>query len=180
MRVSRSIAASALAAAVAAGGLAVATPAQAATTSCKTSSKSFNLPGKPDVKVSLKICIRYTGTSGGYRHYTAWLSKASWDGTSFYTGGYRFNDFYIKMRAEHGSTVRTNCTYGTCEVRSLRSELDTEKGSKTFSSGASGYSNVYVSTKTKKWTADATVTYDIADDGKGNKTWGLAGTKAIT
>lgn len=153
----------------------------ASSTQCKTSTKSFNLPSKPDVKVSINICIRYNGTSGGYRHYQAWVNKASWDGTSFYTGGERFNGFSIQMRAEHGSTTVKNCSYDICEERDISSEINnSEHGSKTYPSGASGYGIAYVKTKKKTWTADATAYYDIADDGKPTKSWGLAGTSAVS
>ncbi|WP_329155822.1 hypothetical protein OIU91_41300 (plasmid) [Streptomyces sp. NBC_01456] len=183
MRIPRTVAASAIAAAVAIGGsVTLAAPAQAAaTTHCKTSSKNFDLPGKPDVKVSLNICIKYTGSSGGYRHYKAWVNKASWEGNSFYIGGKRFNDFSILMRAEHGSTKVENCNYGICEERSVSGEInDSNSGSKTFATGASGYGEAYVKTKSKNWTADATAYVDIADDGKGSKAWGLTGTSAVS
>ena len=165
-----------------AGAVATSGTAAAATdTHCKTSSKSFDLPGKPDVKVSLTICVRYNGTSGGYRHYQAWFSKASWDGTSFFTGGKRFNDFSVLQLAQHGRTTVKDCAYGTCLWRSVSSEINnSEHGSKTYPSDARGYGIAYVKTKSKNWTADAVVDYDIADDGKPGKTWNLAGTAAVS
>ncbi|MFJ8752071.1 hypothetical protein ACIREO_22480 [Streptomyces sp. NPDC102441] len=183
MRITRTVAASAVAATVALGGaIALAAPAQAApTTQCKTSTKSFNLPGKPDVKVSLNICTKYTGSSGGYRHYRAWLNKASWDGTSWYTGGDRFNGFSILMYAKSGSTTKKNCSYGICEQREISTEINnSESGSKTYRTGASGYGEVYVTTKQKNWSADATAYYDISDDGKNGAAWNLAGTAAVS
>ncbi|MFD7898955.1 hypothetical protein [Streptomyces sp. NPDC059743] len=183
MKIARAAAVSALTASTILGGsLALAGPAQAATTThCKTSTKSFNLPGKPDVKVSVNICIKYTGSSGGYRYYKAWVNKASWTGNSFYTGGKRFNDFSILMRAEHGSTKVENCSYGICEERTISGEVNnSNSGSKTFATGASGYGEAYVKTKNKSWTADATAYVDIADDGKGAKAWGLSGTSAVS
>ncbi|MFC9755166.1 hypothetical protein [Streptomyces sp. NPDC056921] len=175
--------ASVLAAFVALGGtLALTGTAHAATTThCKTSTKTIALPGKPDVKVSLNICVKYTGSSGGYRHYKAWLNKASWDGTSWFTGGKRFNDFSVLMYAQSGSTTKKNCSYGICEQREISTQINgSEKGSKTYPTGASGFGEVYVTTKKKNWTADATAYYDIADDGKNGKSWNLAGTAAVS
>jgi hypothetical protein len=183
MNVIRSAAACTIAAAVTLGGtLALAAPAQAAgTTQCKTSSKSFPLPGKPDVRVNLNICIQYTGSSGGYRYYKAWLNKASWDGTSWYTGGKRFNHFSVLMYAQSGSTTVKNCSYGICEQRDVSSAINnSERGSQTYSSGASGYGIAYVKTKKRYWTADATAYYDIADDGKPTASWGLGGTASVS
>ncbi|MDW4916338.1 hypothetical protein [Streptomyces californicus] len=174
---------SALVASVALGGTtALAGTAQAApTTQCKTSSKSFALPGKPDAKVSLNICIKYQGTSGGYRHYKAWLNRASWDGTSWYTGGTRFNSFSVLMYAQSGSTTKKNCSYGICEQREISGAINgSEKGSKTYPTGSGGYGEVYVKTKKKKWTADATAYVDIADDGKNSKSWNLTGTPSVS
>lgn len=131
--------ASVLAASVALGGtIAMAGTAQAATTThCKTSSKNIVLPGKPDVKVRLNICVKYQGSSGGYRHYKAWLNKASWDGTSFFTGGKRFNGFSVLMYAQSGAITRKNCSYGICEQREISSQINgSEKGSKTYPTGA--------------------------------------------
>jgi hypothetical protein len=161
------------------GAVATAGNAQAApTTQCKTSTKSFDLPGKPDVTVSVKICIQYTGTSSGYRDYSAWVSKASWDGTSSFIGGTRFNSFSIHMRAEHGSTKVTNCSNDICENRDISSEINgSEKGSKTFTNG---YGMVYVKTKKKTWTADGYAYPDIASDGKSGKTWELNGTASVS
>ncbi|WNI20094.1 hypothetical protein [Actinacidiphila sp. ITFR-21] len=109
------------------------------------------------------------------------VNKASWTGNSFYTGGKRFNDFSILMRAEHGSTKVQNCSYGICEERTISGEVNnSNSGSKTFATGASGYGEAYVKTKKKSWTADATAYVDIADDGKGSKAWGLSGTAAVS
>lgn len=43
-----------------------------------------------------------------------------------------------------------------------------------------GYGEVYVTTKRKNWTADATAYYDVADDGKNGKSWNLAYTAAVS
>ncbi|MGW1496418.1 hypothetical protein [Streptomyces sp. NPDC002402] len=185
MSATRRSAATALMAAAAVSGtlLATAAPAQAAVPAkqCKTSTKMFALPGKPDVKVSATICIQRLGYWGGLRHYKAWLSKVSWDGTSsWYIGGDRFNDIHFLPRAQHGRTVVKNCGYGICEENYLTTEINNrEKGSKTFKSGADGFGIVWVHTKAKNWLADATAWYDIADDGKPTKTWDLSATRAV-
>lgn len=169
-------------AAVATTALVTAAPAQAATPTkqCSTTTKTYNLPGKPDVKVSATICMQRTAVSGGYRYYETWLSAISWDGTSGFIGGKRFNSLRVQSRAEHGSTVVKNCSYGTCEERSIASYInDSERGSKSFPRGADGYGVVFVTTKSPNWTGDATAWFDIADDGIPTKRWELSGTRTV-
>ncbi|MGW6460250.1 hypothetical protein ACWF94_30720 [Streptomyces sp. NPDC055078] len=160
-----------------------AAPAHAAPSKqCKTSFKSFALPGKPDVRVSATICIQRYRVSGPYRYYKAWLHKVSWDGTSgWFIGGKRFHELSFSVRAEHGRTSIANCSHGgICEVNHLSSSVNArERGSKTHPSGAGGYGIAWVKTKKANWTGDATATYDIADDGRPGKQWELAGTSAV-
>lgn len=170
---------------LAAGAITMAGPAQAAgtataasSTHCKTTTKTFDLPGKPDVKVSANICIKYTGSSGGYRHYKAWLHKVSWKGTQWFIGGNRFDDFSVFMRAEHGSKRVTTCGF-LCQVHNVASKINNkESGSATFPS--TGDEVVHVQTKAKRWTADAGVSVNTDGDGKGPRNWNLAGTAAVS
>ncbi|MGW0778312.1 hypothetical protein ACWGI0_28165 [Streptomyces sp. NPDC054802] len=161
--------------------MSTAAPAHAATAKqCSTTSKSFNLPGKPDVRVSATLCIQRTGVFGGYRYYKAWLSKVTWNGTSSFIGGTRFNHIDVLVRAEHGRTRISNCAYGICERNYLTSMInDREKGSKTYSSGASGYGIAFVKTRATNWTADATASFDIANDGIPTRKWELRGTRTV-
>ncbi|MEV6397343.1 hypothetical protein AB0M39_21650 [Streptomyces sp. NPDC051907] len=183
MSATRRSAVTALLAATAVTGtiLATAAPAQAApATQCSTTSKTFNLPQKPDVKVTATICLKRAGVSGGYRYYRAWLSKVSWDGTSFYTGGRRFNSIDFLSRAEHGRTAVDNCSPSVCEMNSLADAINNaENGTKTFRGDAGGYGVAFVKTKATNWTADATAWFDIADDGKPEKKWELTGTRTV-
>ena len=161
------------------GTVATSTPAQAATSlHCQTTSHTFALPGKPDVKVGVQLCVERTYvTSDGYRHYKAWINKVSWDGTSsWYIGGDRFNDFSILPRLEHGTTRVEDCDYGICGYTQAATEINKkEKGSYNPK-----YSAVYVKTKKKTWTADGYVLYDVSDDGKPTRTWQLSGTAAVS
>ncbi|AWN24860.1 hypothetical protein [Streptomyces sp. NEAU-S7GS2] len=179
-KIARTIAATAAAASVMAGTVALAGPAEAASsTKCRTSSRTFELPGKPDVRVSLSICAKYFGTWGGYRHYRAWLGKASWDGSSFWTGGKRFNDMSVNMRLEHGKTSIDTCEHGICEVQAVSGAINAnESGSRSYSS--TGYGSVGVKTKSRHWTGDANVSVDIADDGRGPRNWSLYGTPVVS
>jgi hypothetical protein len=54
-----------------------------------------------------------------------------------------------------------------------------EKGSKTFSSGGGGYGIAFVKTRAINWTADATATFDIANDGIPTRKWELGGTRTV-
>ncbi|MFF4699944.1 hypothetical protein [Streptomyces chattanoogensis] len=176
----RGVAASAMAASVIGGTVTLAGPAQAASgpIHCKWSTKSFSLPGKPDVDVSLSICIQHYKSAGGYRYYKAWLGRASWDG-GWFVGGKRFNGFRVDMRAEHGRTSRDKCRDdGNCNTHDLAAYINSDlDGVKSFKSDGTGV--VYVVTKTTGWKADATVTYDVADDGKGSRKWDLNDTAAV-
>ncbi|MFK0295229.1 hypothetical protein ACIQU6_32820 [Streptomyces sp. NPDC090442] len=120
----RAAAASALGASVALAGFATAAPAQAASpTTCRVTTKSFNLPGKPDVTVSASICARYTGSWGGYRHYRAWLGRVEWTGDAWWIGGKRFSDFSFYVKAHHGSKSIGTCNY-VCDVQDLHTEIN--------------------------------------------------------
>lgn len=179
-QIARAIAASALGASVVLGGVAVASPAQAATTTrCHTSTKSFNLPSKPDVTVSLNICAR-SWTQGGFHHYRAWLNKASWNGSLWFIGGTRFHAFNVNMRLEHGTKRIPSCnSSGVCTLNSLTSVInDNESGSRSYSS--TGHGSVGRNSKSAtSWVADATVDFDIAGDGTGWRSWDLHGTAAV-
>ncbi|MEJ8654801.1 hypothetical protein WKI65_43885 [Streptomyces sp. MS1.AVA.3] len=183
MKITRALATSAIGASVILGGT-MAGPAQAAdsthgvraasTTKCHTSTKTFDLPSKPDITMKATICAKYRGSWGGYRHYMTWLHKVSWDG-SWFNPGTRFNDLYFSTRAEHGSDHR-----GTHEANDMRSEVNNNSsGSKTFKTGAYAYGVTYVTTKKKNWTADGYAVYD-ANNGKGTRTWQLHGTAAVS
>ncbi|MFF3322135.1 hypothetical protein [Streptomyces sp. NPDC002889] len=158
-----------LTAALAGSGLITAGPAQAATSACKSTSSTIALPGKPDVKVTAKICVRLDQVTSGYRYYEAWVDKVSWDGTGFYTGGQRFNSIYVRVRLEHYGTSKDHADeYVTSQIN------DSEAGSY-----GAFYDSATVRTTSTNWTADGTIYADVADDGKGHLKYGLAGTATV-
>ncbi|MFF9785711.1 hypothetical protein [Streptomyces nigrescens] len=172
MKIARTVAASALGASVILGGVTMASPAQAASsTQCHTTKKSFDLPYRADVDVKATICAKYTGTWGGYRHYQMWLHKISWDGAWWSNADM---SLYFSVRGEHGSDWRSSG-----EVNNVTDEINgSSSGSKTFKTGGYGYGITYVTTKKRDWTADAYAVYN-AHDGRGDRTWQLHGTAPV-
>jgi len=178
-KLARTVAATAVAASAMAGTMTLAGPAEAAgnSTKCHSSSRTFALPGKPDVKLNLSICAK-SWAHGGHRHYRAWLGKASWSGSSFWIGGKRFSDVSVHMRLEHGKKAVDNCDNGICTVKTISQAInDNNDGSRSYSS--SGYGSLGMISKTRGWTAAASVDVDIANDGRGPRTWELHGTAAV-
>lgn len=174
MKIARTLAASAVGASVILGGVTLASPAQAASSSvqCHTTKKTFDLSYRADVDVKATICAKYNGTWGGYRHYQMWLHKVTWDGAWWSNAD--FKELYFSVRGEHGSDWRNSG-----EVNSLTQEINGHSsGSKTFKTGAYGYGVTYVKTRKANWTADAYAAYD-ANDGRGERTWQLHGTAVV-
>ncbi|WP_275466259.1 hypothetical protein [Streptomyces noursei] len=170
----RATAASAIGATIALTGLASAAPAQAAGNECRVTTKSFALPGKPDVTVSASVCMRYVGSWSGYRHYRAWLGRVEWTGDAWFIGGRRFNDFSFDIRAHSGSK-----SVGTSTVQDLSGAMNAyNDGARAFSS--TGYGAVTFATKSKYWYATATANVDITDDGLPGRDWRLNATGTIT
>ncbi|WP_327357714.1 hypothetical protein [Streptomyces sp. NBC_01304] len=146
------------------------TPAQAAAPECKTTKREPPLPNKPDVDLKVRICVRLDQASSGYRWYEAYVDRVDWDGTSFYTGGKRFNSLRIKVRLEHNNDSKDSATENvTSDVNG--SEADYRKA---FADKAS------VRTRSKQWTADGVISFDAANDGRGTQTRQLTGTKSVT
>lgn len=181
MQIARAVAASALGASVVLGGVSLTSPAQAASPSirCQTTTKTFQLPHKPAVRVSLNICARYNYTDRhSYRHYRAWLHKASWDSNGWRNSSKRFNKFSIGVRLEHGNIQKTNCRNDVCFDKSIASDInDHASGYRTYASDS--YGSVDVATKKTSWTGGATADVDIAGDGLGSRAWDLHRTSAV-
>lgn len=155
--------------AVVAGSLALAgaatvgvAPASAAT-ECRTNTRSLNLPGKPDVKLSVKLCVSGSGT------YRTAMAYFSWSGNLGYIGGTRLNMLWVSIRLERNDGEQSyDSSYYTGSVNAQYSgsvSLGTTK-SGTLPSGG--------------WSADSTVQYDITDDGLSPTTWELTGSPLIS
>ncbi|MFE0516702.1 hypothetical protein [Streptomyces sp. NPDC058964] len=148
-----------------------ASPASAATYATKSSSTPYiPLPGKPDVKITAELRVQLTDTApGGYRWYSADMIHLSWDGSSFFTGGKRFNDVYVHLQLKHGGKVKAvsdeNITYDLNH---------SEQDSKYVNSN-----DAEIRTKSTYWQADAVIYADVADDGKGYLKYDLKATPTI-
>jgi len=134
-------------------------PAQAAPT-CKTSAKDFALPGTADEKVTVKLCI--AKISGGHKA-TATVTAYSWDSSQYEDP--RFDDFGITLRVERKNVVKESRKFPLPWVSHPNQTRTYTLHDYGGSAGG--------------WSADATVRWDINNDGKGGGNWGLAGTPTI-
>ncbi|GAB3668722.1 hypothetical protein GCM10027589_35410 [Actinocorallia lasiicapitis] len=160
-RVLAGFAVSSLAVGLAAG---VATPASAASwTKCSAvQSKEFPTSGF-DADVRITMCItKWTGGSGGQTLYTRAYANVSWGDS----GDDKFEKFDLQVRLEQNDRVITS---RTC---ALARTLDSTSGSTTCSvdgplnSGANS--------------SDGKVTYNINDDGLGDRApWELGGSPLL-
>jgi hypothetical protein len=138
----------------------MASPAQAAT-ACRTNSKKFVIEGKSDVTVKIQLCVTRSGNDRRATAIVQWNA-----GDKF---GTPFDGFLIKLRLEHDQVaMRTN----TLEAAPWINNDNISR--KAF------WTTTYPSSARGSWTADATVSYNINDDGKGDKTWQLHGSPSIS
>ncbi|MFD0731575.1 hypothetical protein [Planotetraspora mira] len=139
--------------------------AQAAST-CRSSSKSFNLPGKADQSMTINLCVSRTGP-GGRPRATADVKWGSWDTKA---SRKRFNSIKVQLRLERSDVSKGSLSHELAS--SLNAHAD----------GSSPYIYLVDTTSTLRggWSADATVTYDIADDGKSPATWDVTGSPLIS
>lgn len=138
-------------------------PAQAATVKCSAwQSKSFDLPNKPDITVSIAVCIH---KDGNYRH-GYFLYK--WPATTLF--GKRFDKFVLKPRLER---YDTDIKLGSCDITGVINDSSRAYAGRcvtpTSNSSAQG-----------GWTGDGSVTYNIDADGLGDRGWSLTGSPAVT
>ena len=137
-------------------------PANAAE-QCNTNSRSLDLPGKPDITLNITLCV---SGSGSYRQAMAYFS---WSGHYGYIGGTRLNSMWLQIRLERYDVVQaSDSSYYTSSVDAQYSGSVSIGAQKTGSLAAGG------------WSADATVGYDITDDGLGSTTWQLTGSPLIS
>jgi hypothetical protein len=149
----------------AAGALVWAPPAHADTVECRTNSKKFSLPRKPDLYFDINLCvIRETG--GRVRAYTT----MRWYPTSNLPMGTRFNDFVIKLRLERYDRIKKSRSYD------ILVPINTERrGYRNYSGGVS-----IPEPARGGWSADGVIVYDIHGDGLGNFVWNLSGSPVIS
>jgi hypothetical protein len=144
------------------GGLALtaAAPAQAATAErCSTASSTVNLPNKPDVTITARICIDRVKVSGSSRTYKATVKSFRWDGTSIYTGGTRFD----KATVQAVVVDRYNRLGKRGSVNVTSALNNNESGSRTNLVSAT------LTTSRTTWKAGFFLYADIDGDGKGQQ-----------
>lgn len=152
------------AAVVAAGIVGVAATPASAASGCYPNSKSYDLPGKPDVTVTVQMCVQSSGNSR--RTY----AKIGWDGNLGYIGGKRFNSYVLSIRLEKNDAIKTvtSCDF-TSNINNNYSSEDHFCYGPWLSSSSSG-----------GWTGDGKALADVADDGNGTYTWDLHGSPVIS
>lgn len=139
-----------------------AAPAFAYTEKCTDyQHKEFPTPGY-DVDVWIKLCV--SSTLSGYHFANAY---------GYYSDGggaiNNFDNFDLQVRVERSDVSKGSLT---CDyTNSLNNN-----GTGAFSCGSASTT----STADGGWTADATVYYNINQDGSGGYSWGLTGTPSIT
>ncbi|MGP4028695.1 hypothetical protein [Actinomadura sp. 3N407] len=147
------------------GTTVMAGPANATDTRCKTSTKEYPTNGF-NADVSVRLCIyRNWGGPGGSNSYKWASAHVSWGDS----GSGKFENFDVQVRIEQNDAdIRTKTCDFTAEINGSSS------GSKTCRlPGTGSYLNIAGNT------ADGHVVANVNDDGKGNQTWGLAGTAKL-
>lgn len=151
--------------------LLTATAAHAYESAAESTTKSFNLPNKPDVTITIRLGV-WGPVDGRLRHQ----ALVTWDGTLNYVGGKRFHHFIIDVRSE-------KYVNGADKIWG-RVQCDITDGLNSLEHGEAHcpYFSTYDSavTTSRTWSTDGDVSYDIADDGNGTFGWGLAGTPRIS
>lgn len=136
---------------------------------CRSTTRAVSLPSKPDVNITVKLCASVI-YNGKYDTYKSYISTVSWNGTSWYTGGKRFDSICIRTRIEHYNRDgdRSSCMHFTHAINSQES-------------GRYGVFDGYasVTTATHNWTGDATMWVNKDGDGRGGIAYGLTGTKTL-
>lgn len=152
-------------------------PAGAVTVKCASSERTPNLPGKPDVKVVAKTCLKRTlGYNGAAVFHT--YVEVTWDGTYSWIGGKRFNSFKVTPLVERRNSSMDPSGSGPVALTSQVN--DKEHGSYTTDS-SHPYRPGYTASRSQRggWSADAVITYDIAGDDGGSTTWELKGSPVL-
>ena len=145
------------------GTVAVAAPAQAASTrECYTNNRSISLPNKPDVDVRMTLCVQRDGGLVQAQAYLSWAGNYGW------IGGDRFNSFSVQLRLERYDDVKKSTSYS--QLWGLNNQ---------YSNSTSN--NIYLTDRPAGgWSADGVITYDVAGDGLGATTWNLHGSPVIS
>lgn len=124
----------------------------------------LHTPHGDDLQITINLCVSRIDKNS-QRGATA--REIQWRGTQ---ASKRFNYFRLTVRLEHHEqTVKTH----TCDMASAINQH--RFNDRKYSCSAGWTSNASAG----RWTADGTVHYDVADDGKGAYTWQLTGSPAI-
>lgn len=133
-------------------------------------SKTFDTPGS-NVTFKIKLCASLNSSTGKYHAY----AMGSWSGGGNYVVG-EMDKFRLGLRLERSNDLMR---YESCEFRSGINwiEKDSFKPSDvpTIISGECDLNTDSTNRGGGTWTADGKITYNINNDGDGDKTWNLGG-----
>jgi hypothetical protein len=151
-------------------GVVIPSPARAASAVCRSTVRSFSLPSKPDVRLTVRICVRGRASSTGTRWYDAWVDRVWWDGSAFYLGsGKRFNDLFVRVWLRRDGAPRD-----AADERITEPVNEQEAGSYAAFYGAAS-----VRSARGGWRAGGAVFAEVADDGRGYLVRRLRPTAAV-
>lgn len=130
---------------------------------CRQQDKSFSIPGKPDISVTINLCVE---RNNGRHRAVADVSWGSWAGVPKNA----FDNFNVKIRLERydrdQKTRSVNLTPYINAPDRYAHHITIETAWSTSSADGG-------------WTSDGAVSYNINNDGKGDATWSLHGSPEI-
>ncbi|WP_345681035.1 hypothetical protein [Yinghuangia aomiensis] len=121
------------------------------------------MPNKPDISFTIQLCI--TNRPAGAHEAFAKVTWGSWDGVDSRA---RFDKVTVQVRAEKYDVSKASAT-GNLTARMNADDDGGWLGSAYSTLNSPG-----------GWSADATVTYNVNDDGKGDMTWDVYGSPVIS
>ena len=141
-------------------------------THCAKTTKTFNLPYKPDMTITMELCIERASTHS----YFTWIDYAKWS-TPWYDGGAKPRFYYVHSYVHgqnlDGTVVRGPSNNGSGQPNAEQTwDFNEKDGSRTYQPYG-GWGCVGWSSSKSGWFAGANVYYDIVGDGKGEQVWHL-------
>ena len=137
---------------------------------CHKSSKTFNLPNKPDMTVTLELCIDEMAHEGNTYWFRADIDYAKWSASPYIQTGKRFNYFHVYASARNANSGRVvpNQYGNTFNFNA------SPNGYRYYSPQMTGWADTeWASPGRSGWYATANAYVDISGDGKPAIPWHL-------
>jgi hypothetical protein len=157
--------------AVALGGVvAVAEPASAATRCGPYQPREFDTPG---FNVDLKIRLCVSNSNGVH----AAIAQGNWNDGGGLTA--KFDKIYVTLRPERNNVNKGRNACSLTNSINLYDEGKFSRNGTSHNDTRCGFFASSTSNLDGGWTADGTVTYNINEDGKGDRVWHLKGSPPV-